>query len=158
MGTLIRRATLEDAAAVCAVVRRSIAECCAEDHLNDAALIDMWLKNKTVTNTQAWLENPHACSVVAEVDGSVVGFGMSQAGEVLLCYLVPEARFKGIGKSMLQALEAHALETGVLTLRLESTLTALPFYERNGFRQTGPAVPTFGITVHPMAKTIHPGH
>ncbi len=152
MGTLIRLATLEDAATVCAVVRRSIAECCAEDHRNDAALIDRWLKNKTVTNTQAWLENPRACSVVAEVDGSVVGFGMSQAGEVLLCYLVPEARFKGLGKSMLQSLESHASQSRVSRLHLQSTRTALAFYERNGFRQTGPAVSAFGLTAYPMTK------
>ena len=154
MACLIRRATPEDAAAICTVVRRSIAECCAEDHHNDPALLDLWLTNKTIPNTLAWLENPSACPVVAEVNGSVAGFAMSQADELLLCYLVPEARFKGIGKSMLQALEAHARETGVEILRLESTRTALPFYERNGYRQAGPAAPTLGVTAHPMAKPI----
>jgi GNAT superfamily N-acetyltransferase len=156
MACLIRLAVPDDAAAVCTVIRRSIAECCAEDHHNDPALLDRWLSNKTIPNILAWLENPLACAVVAEADGCVVGFGMSQHDELLLCYLVPEARFKGIGKSMLQALEAHALETGVLLLRLESTRTALPFYERNGFRQTGPAVSTLGLAAQPMDKPVKP--
>ncbi|MDP3172307.1 MAG: GNAT family N-acetyltransferase [Polaromonas sp.] len=154
MGTRIRLATPEDAATVCAVVRRSIAECCAEDHRNDPVLLNKWLANKTAPNIRSWLENTQACSVVAEVDGAIVGFGMSQADEVLLCYLVPEARFKGIGKSMLQTLETPALETGLPSLRLESTCTALPFYERNGFRPTGPAGSAFGLTVYPMAKML----
>ena len=154
MGTHIRLATPEDATDVCAVVRRSIAECCAEDHRNDPTLVDRWLRNKTVTNTLSWLKNTQACSVVAEDNGSAVGFGMSQADKILLCYLVPEVRFKGIGKSMLQALETHALGIGISSLRLESTRTALSFYERNGFQQTGPAVSAFGLAVHPMAKTI----
>jgi GNAT superfamily N-acetyltransferase len=155
MACLIRLAAPGDAAAVCAVVRKSIEECCAEDHHHDPALLELWLNNKTISNTLGWLENPRACPVVAEVDGFVAGFAMSQADELLLCYLVPEAQFKGIGKSMLQALETHALETGVVILRLESTRTALPFYERNGFRQTGPAVTAFGLVAHPMAKTIN---
>lgn len=154
MSIFIRLATHEDAAAVCAVVRRSIAECCAEDHHNDPPLIDIWLKNKTISNTLDWLKNPRAFPVVAEVNGSAMGFGMSQADEILLCYLVPEARFKGIGKSMLQTLEAHAAESGLSRLRLQSTRTALTFYQRNGFQQTGPAVSAFGLAVHPMAKTM----
>lgn len=154
MGILIRPAMPEDADAVCAVVRRSIAECCAEDHRNDPVLIEIWLKNKTVPNTLAWLQNPRAFSVVATVDDAIVGFAMSQADELLLCYLLPEARFQGMGKSMLQALETQARHTGVWTLRLESTRTALPFYKRNGFRQTGPAVSAFGLDAHPMAKTM----
>ncbi len=154
MGTVIRHATRDDAAAICSVLRRSITACCAEDHHDEPALIDLWLKNKTIPNTLAWLENPLARSVVAETDGSVVGFGMSQGDEILLCYLVPELRFKGVGKALLQALEAHALEAGMSTLRLESTRTALPFYERNGFRQMGPAITAFGLVAHPMTKTI----
>jgi GNAT superfamily N-acetyltransferase len=154
MACLIRLATPEDAAAVCAVVRRSIEECCAADHRKDASQLDLWLKNKTVPNALAWLQNPRAFAVAATVDDAIVGFAMSQADELQLCYLAPEARFQGMGKSMLQAVEAHALETGVVILRLESTRTALPFYERNGFRPTGPVVQAFGITAHPMVKTI----
>ncbi len=154
MGTRLRPAVPEDAAAVCTVVRRSIAECCMADHHNDPALLAIWLKNKTVPNTLTWLEDPGACSVVAEVSGSIVGFGMSRDDEILLCYLVPEARFKGIGKAMLQFLETHASEAGASSLRLQSTRSALAFYMRNAFKPSGPPMLAFGLEGQPMAKNL----
>lgn len=154
MAPRIRPATLEDASAACAVVRRSIAKCCADDHRNDPVLVDRWLGNKTVPQFQAWMAHPAACAVVAEHDGAVVGFAMAQAGEVQLCYLVPEALFKGIGKAMLAALESQAAQAGMTTLRLHSTRTASAFYLRNGFATTGPAVSAFGLEALPMAKAL----
>jgi len=44
---LVRTATPEDAEAACAVIRRSIVECCIEDHHGDSALLAAWLANKT---------------------------------------------------------------------------------------------------------------
>ena len=158
MNINIRSATLDDAAMICTVVRRSIAETCIEDHHNDAALIETWLRNKTISNVEAWMQSPNAYSVVAEVDHSVVGFGMSRADEILLCYVVPEVRFKGVGKSVLQALETYAATNGISHLRLESTRTAEPFYRRNGFNAAGPAVLAFGMEGQPMTKAVTANH
>lgn len=154
MDTLIRLATLEDAAAACAVVRKSIAECCVEDHRNEPTLVDRWLANKTVPQFQSWLDHPAVFAIVAERQGSVVGFAMAQDCEVQLCYLVPEARFTGIGKSMLAALESHAAQTRATWIQLRSTRTARAFYLRNGFAPTGPAVLAFGLENQPMRKTL----
>lgn len=154
MGTRIRLATPEDASAACAVVRRSIAECCAEDHRNDPVMVDRWLGNKTVPQFQAWINHPATFAVVAERDGAMVGFAMAQAAEVQLCYLVPEARFQGAGKAMLAAVEGHAAQAGTGALQLQSTRTARAFYLRNGFAPAGPAVLAFGLEALPMAKAL----
>ncbi|RZJ24650.1 MAG: GNAT family N-acetyltransferase [Haliea sp.] len=154
MGILIRPATPEDANAACALVRRSIAECCAEDHGHDPARIDSWLKNKTLPQFLAWMDHPAAFSVVAERQGAIVGFAMAQAAEVQLCYLVPEARFTGTGKAMLAALENHAVHAGVTAFHLQSTRTALAFYARNGFAPAGAAVSAFGLESLPMRKAL----
>ena len=156
MGTRIRLATAGDASAACAVVRRSIAACCVDDHHNDPALIDSWLKNKTVPQFLAWMDHPAAFSVVAERQGTVVGFAMAQGGEIQLCYLVPEARFEGTGQSMLAALESHAAQAGAHSLHLRSTRTAQAFYLRHGFVPTGPAVFAFGFESQPMHKALTP--
>jgi putative acetyltransferase len=101
----IRRATYTDADIIALVVRRSIAECCAMDHRNDAAILDAWLSNKTPEHVRVWIGSRDSCGVVAECDGSIVGFAMlSMSGEISLYYLVPEAQGRGLGRAMLSTL------------------------------------------------------
>lgn len=154
MTTHIRIATPEDVDAACRVIHRSISECCAADHHNDPALVQAWLHNKTPGNVRAWLGQQDAFSVVAEAEGGVVGFAMVLRNEVMLCYVVPEVRFTGAGKSMLHAIEAHATQAGFTSVRLESTRTAQAFYGRNGFSLSGPAIVAFGMEGQPMAKPM----
>lgn len=79
---------------------------------------------------------------------------MSAPGELLLCYVVPEVRFRGAGKAMLQAIELWATASGVSKLKLESTRTALAFYRRNGFQKRGPVVRFAGMEGQPMFKQV----
>lgn len=79
---------------------------------------------------------------------------MSGVGEVNLCYLLPEARFAGAGKALLSTLELEANRRGLNSLRLESTLTAKPFYLRNGFVESGTPSEVFGTVAFPMQKII----
>ena len=63
----IRQAKTKDAAAACAVVRRSIAELCYPDHGGDEILLGKWLSNKTVENVTRWITQSH--SLVADEGG-----------------------------------------------------------------------------------------
>jgi GNAT superfamily N-acetyltransferase len=129
----IREARVEDAAAACDVLRRSIVELCAADHGNDPALLDPWLANKTPENVLAWMAETHL--LVAEEDGRLLGVaGLSSAGRVTLNYVAPEARFRGVSAALLQALEDKAAQLGCRTCTLESTKTARRFYEARGYR------------------------
>jgi GNAT superfamily N-acetyltransferase len=153
--TSARRATPQDATAVCRVVRDSIKHCCKEDHEGISTRLDAWLKNKTPENFVTWIERDNLYCVVAAGEAGVVGFGMaSAAGELLLCYVAPSALNQGVGKAVLQAIERWARGTGMTELRLESTKTALSFYSRNGFVACGPAVSFAGMTGHPMRKVL----
>lgn len=122
MTSLVRTATIDDAETACLVLRRSITECCAEDHRNDLSFLEAWLGNKTPESVRRWIQSLNIFSVVAEDDVMIVGFAMaSSSGEVMLCYVVPEVRFTGTGKAMLHAIEAYASAAGIDTLHLEST-------------------------------------
>lgn len=155
MNAHIRTPSLDDANAICQVIRRSITECCAADHKNDPELIAAWLQNKTPAKVRGWLQTEGALAVVAEIQGAVVGFALaSSLGEVMLCYLVPEVRFTGVGKAMLSAIERKAAAMGIDTLLLDSTRTARDFYLRYGFSPTGPAELAFGIEGYPMSKSV----
>jgi GNAT superfamily N-acetyltransferase len=138
MGIHIRTATLEDATAACGVLRRSILECCVEDHQNKSEILETWLGNKTPQNVSAWVASPANYTLVAERDGELVGVALvTQAGKLSLCYVLPEAQRSGVGKALLEGAEAKAREWGIGTLTLKSTVGARQFYARNGYTTAG---------------------
>jgi hypothetical protein len=71
----IRDATVEDAAAACLVMRRSIAELCVADHGNDKAMLTRWLGNKTPEVFVSWIAQPGNSVLVAIEDGNMLAVG-----------------------------------------------------------------------------------
>jgi GNAT superfamily N-acetyltransferase len=154
MNLIVRQATPEDAEAASVALRRSITECCQEDHKGDVAILDAWLANKTAENVRRWFQSP-GFAVVAERDGVIVGTAMlTERGVLALCYLVPEARFCGAGKAMLRVVEEEARSRKIGVIELGSTRTAHQFYRRNGYSDTGADESAFGLTAIGMRKTI----
>lgn len=156
MAITVRSALEADAPAACEVLRRSIRELCSADHHDNEAVLAAWLENKTVENVAAWVRSKSNFSVVAVEETVVRGFALLQRdGEVHFCYAAPEAIGRGAGKLMLQALEQEAARSGLKTLRLTSTLTAKPFYERHAYVQSGESVSLFGLQrAFPMSKQL----
>jgi GNAT superfamily N-acetyltransferase len=155
MRFVIRPATVTDAEQACAVLRRSIAECCIDDHRNDLSTLSYWLINKTPENVATWFASSRDYSVVASAAQELIGVAMlSDLGEVELCYVLPESRFDGVGKALLRDIEKRAREWGLRELRLESTATGLPFYESQGFVPHGMPVEAFGMKGYPMLKGL----
>jgi GNAT superfamily N-acetyltransferase len=150
----IREACMEDAEESCAVIQRSITELCEADHQGDAPTISLWLANKTAENMRRWIAQTYM--FVATEDGRIVGVGaITRSGEITLNYVLPDARFRGISKSLLRRIERQASELGVRTITLQSSLTALRFYSSAGYRRDGPPTKGFGITFgHPMMKKL----
>ncbi len=128
----IRAAKTEDAGAACTVLRRSIAELCHADHGGDDDLLGKWLSNKTVENVTRWIAQSHF--LVAEEAGTLLGVAaINAAGKITLNYVLPEARFCGVSKALVQQLEAQAGALGLRECVLETTQTARRFYESLGY-------------------------
>lgn len=135
MAIRIRQATDADARDATRTLRRSIRALCVADHRNDPAEIDSWLANKTEMSWQAWVAREDAIVLVAERDQTLVGVGMATlGGEIVLNYVDPDARFCGVSKAILSGLENALRSHGARRCRVESTITARPFYESCGFR------------------------
>jgi GNAT superfamily N-acetyltransferase len=151
----IRKSSPDDAASACKVLRRSIEECCAEDHRNDAAILSAWLGNKTPETVQAWLKCSSTHSVVAVKNNELIGIAtVTRQGKIVLCYVAPEARFTGAGKALLQALETQAQEWGLGALQVASTVTAKSFYSRNGFVAGGMTQTPYGAEAISFIKRL----
>ena len=113
MSLEIRAAIPEDAPAACAVMRRSIAELCVADHRNDEAILARWLGNKTPEIFGSWIRQPDNSLLVAVEGGNILAVGsVTDAGQITLNYVSPDARFCGVSRALLGALEARAAERG----------------------------------------------
>jgi GNAT superfamily N-acetyltransferase len=152
----IRDAVAEDAPAACQVLRRSISELCIPDHRNDPAILMRWLSNKTPEIVASWIADPKASVLVAVERGTILAVGsVTDAGEITLNYVSPDARFRGVSRALLGALEARAIQRGNLRCALTSTETARRFYNANGYIEDGPVAGKFGTCAsYPMSKPL----
>ena len=152
----IRDAVPADAAAACAVIRRSIMELCVADHRNDPAILARWLSNKTPEMVASWIAQPGSSMLVAVEEAAILAVGsVTDRGEITLNYVSPDARFRGVSRAMLSALEACALARDNDRCTLVSTETALRFYRSAGYSQEGSPQGKFGTkSSYPMSKRL----
>ena len=152
----IRDATPEDAVAACHILKKSITRLCVADHRNDPAVLNAWLANKTPEMVAAWATQKGNSLLLAVEGDAVVAVGsVTDAGEITLNYVAPGARFRGISRALLSALEARAAERGNSRRTLTSTETAHRFYLSAGYREDGAPTGKFGTRAsYPMSKEI----
>jgi GNAT superfamily N-acetyltransferase len=152
----IRDAAPEDAGATCRVLRESISRLCVADHGNDPAILNAWLANKTPKIVAAWTAQKGNSLLLAVEGDAVLAVGsVTDAGEITLNYVAPDARFRGVSRALLKALEARAVERGNSRCTLTSTKTAHRFHQSAGYRDDGVPTGKFGTSSgYPMSKQI----
>ena len=122
-----------DADALWALFRRTIHHVNAADY--DVGQLEAWAPD--VPTTDRWRQSfvGKFCRVAAEPDGTVVGFADLRADGYLDRFFVHhERQRRGIGRRLLDALEAEARREGHRRIFLEASLTARPFFESHGYR------------------------
>ena len=154
---LVRCAEDGDAGPAAEASRRSITELCGADYRGDPLVLARWLANKTPENFRRWIGSADrsVCLAVRE-DGRIAAVGMvAWRGEILLNYVVPEARFVGASKALVAHMEGHLRARGVGKVGLLSTHVARRFYRSLGYEEVGRVESRFG-TLDPieMAKPL----
>jgi GNAT superfamily N-acetyltransferase len=158
MGIDIRKAAPADAAAACALLRRSIAEVCEPDHRGRPEVLDAWLANKTPETVTTWFASPSNHAIVAERDGELLGLALlTQAGKLALCYVEPGALRSGVGRALLAAVEDQARAWDIRKLHLHSPGSCATFYERHGYANAGIEKSCFGLECSLMWKKLDAG-
>ncbi len=129
---MIRVAQIQDIPEILNVVHDSIRSC-IKDHHRHESTIQVWLENKTQSNLIMWMH--YNDSWVYVMDQQVVGFIMvSDQGRILLNYISSAEQHRGIGKALLNTVIEHFKSKKIHQISLESTQTALSFYQRHGFQ------------------------
>ena len=101
--------------------------------------------------------------LIAELDGQAAGIGALVLGnsELRACYVVPGAARRGVGAAIVTEIERIAREHKLDCLRLESSLTAEPFYAALGYRveARGELILASGVPMSAisMSKQLTPG-
>ncbi|MCL9812848.1 GNAT family N-acetyltransferase [Natranaeroarchaeum aerophilus] len=160
--TSVRIATGQDTEAILALHTDAIRVLGADAYNNRQ--IDAWAEKEDGTKAYPTTENGHHL-VVAERDGKIAGYGhvITNAEEIRAVYVDPDHARCGVGSTILAHLEGYALGQGLDRVELWSSLNAVPFYERQGYRTIrdetiqkeyeGESVP---LPVRVMEKTFGP--
>ncbi|HEY9648120.1 MAG TPA: GNAT family N-acetyltransferase [Chroococcidiopsis sp.] len=84
---------------------------------------------------RAWTDAfQHKFVWVAEVDNQLVGFAeLESNGHIDRVYCHKNFQRKGVGRQLLDRLESQARLLEMTHLRVESSITAKPFFERRGY-------------------------
>ena len=111
----------------------------ADDY--DRATLEAWAPLRIDDELVAFFRrNPDAeRRIVAERGGRIVGFGalVIPGRELRACYVHPSAARQGVGRALVERLEAIARSEAVPSLWLDASLGAVPFYTRLGYRNAG---------------------
>jgi len=128
---LIREATVDDTAAIMTLHERSVRGLCSADYTSEQ--IDGWLSRSTLERYQQRLQFHR--SFIAELDGEMVGYVRWNPGTNELCsiFVHPDYVRRGIATLLMKKAYQDVKTHGVQDLWLDASLTAVPFYEVEGW-------------------------
>ena len=146
----IRSATKEDADFIYSIHTSAIQEICKQCYSDDE--IRGWIGRLYPGKYLEFIEDQkqhvpagqHVHFVVAECDGTVIGFGhlgkstdeayqRDREMEIKALYISPDKAGKGVGSALILHLEGLAKDVGCKKLIVKSSLNAVGFYESRGF-------------------------
>ena len=128
----IRPARAADAAPIIDIHRRSIQVLCRAEYSEKQLLA--WIGKRTpeqLAQRIAW-----RTFLIAEMAGRPVGYAAyhTGSGELLSVFVDPDYARQGIATALVQEIFADASRQGLRHMWLDSSLTAIPFYEKMGFK------------------------
>ena len=152
----IRKATRDRLHEIHGVIRESIKCLCTADHLGNPSHIETWLAARSQTELdELILRSDSQGFVCVDANDLVVGVShITTCGELTLCYVAPTHSGLGIGSKLLAVAESQARNWDLLAIRLTSTTTAKAFYESHGYEPCAETIACFGVTGHPLRKSL----
>jgi len=96
---------------------------------------------------------------VAERDGEIVGVLRGRRERLASLFVRRDCHGQGIGRSLVECFEQECLDQGMTVIRVASSLYAVPFYLKMGYKRstgvrTGWSFEGWGLKVQPMKKCL----
>lgn len=125
----IRRATTNDATALSTLIQDAVRKSNSRDY--SQTIIDLICSN--FTRNKVIEKMAERDVFVAFDDHEVVGTISLGQGKLHSMFVRPRRQGWGIGQSLVEYLERHAVDKGLSDLWLSSSITAKPFYLKLGY-------------------------
>lgn len=127
----IRKAVVDDAPEILAVHLAAVDTLHVEDR--DGSDIDNWSANRTVEHVLK--EMQRELFLVAEDKDRIVGFTALDPAraEITSVFVEPALHRTGVGRALVDAIEATARARGLASVMLKATGKAIGFYRRIGY-------------------------
>ncbi|MCP4603331.1 MAG: GNAT family N-acetyltransferase [Proteobacteria bacterium] len=128
---IIREAKVDDSLAIWKLHDRSVLELWRDDYTQEQ--IDNWVRNSTLEKYQKRLKIHR--SFVAEIDDKIVGYVRWNPATNELCsiFIDPNHVRQGIATKLMRTAYKDVVSHSVNDLWLDASLTAVPFYESEGW-------------------------
>lgn len=128
----IRKATPGDVPGISELILRTVREVIAADYTPEVIdKICLHFTEEIIAEKMARRD----VFVAIGSDGALMGTISLEETVLHSLFVEPSMRGKGIGAELVGYIERHALSKGHSELQLSSSLTALEFYKRHGYRE-----------------------
>ncbi|TGE09843.1 GNAT family N-acetyltransferase [Hymenobacter fodinae] len=132
---------------------RTPAEWEAYYHLRYAVLRQPWGQPEGSERAEDDAHPTTTHALLLGPDGQALGVGRlhpsaDQQGQVRFMAVHPQAQGQGVGRQVLEYLEAAARQQGLTEIVLHARQLAVPFYERLGYAVVAPSHTLFGTVPH----------
>lgn len=126
---IIRRGKSEDRKELFQVTMESIAALCAKDYTYEQ--LQCLLGDKTERFRQGIKLGETI--FVAELEGKIIGYSSLLSRSIGAMFVLPQYARQGVGKKLLETIEAEAIARDLKFLIAIASLTGVPFYQACGY-------------------------
>ncbi|MDR0338323.1 MAG: GNAT family N-acetyltransferase, partial [Planctomycetaceae bacterium] len=152
----IRTAVLDDIPVLKSLYRDTITTVCTADYKSDQ--IQAWVGTAERTDSLAKrIGTQHFC-VAESKTAEIVGFAsFEEPGYLDMMYVHKDFQRLGVGNALLSKICEKAMEVGTARIVSDVSITARPFFEKNGFKLLKKQTVKIGnveLTNYKMEKTI----
>jgi len=129
---VIRKATTNDACAIAELHKKVVSKVNAKFYSTE--IIEEWVSDITEDNVEYQFVN--SAWIVAETGGRIIGFGQYSISDEQICQINvdPDYMNRNIGKRLYDYIENDFRSNDVKKIFLNSTLNAVGFYKKLGFK------------------------
>ncbi len=128
---LIREFEPKDAVAVSNVIRETMRVTNSEDYSMEilAPLVEYYSPEKVLI-----LAKERIC-LIAEIGKKIVGTAALENSELYTFFVHPDFQRNGVGTRLIKAIETIAAKNEIKTIKCGSSLSAISFYKKMGYRK-----------------------
>ena len=116
--------------------------------------LNFFLDSHTTEHIKTFWNKDHV--IIIEYEKKIIGIGRAKSnGWITHCYVDEKYFHKGLGKKLMQRMEQWIKRNNIKTVFLNSSIFALEFYKRLGYKTIGGMKKYHDIPLYKMRKELN---